>query len=242
MIKARIFVQIVSLLILFSCESSLYPPTYPPVLSDISLTSSSSKTATNSVIQGDTVFLTVAVDDPENDSLTLTISILSGGTEIKSLEVNDSCIYDGTSWETWFETDDLALGDYTLALTPTDKEGNKGDTLTEIFTVTENLKANVTTADISISAVSYEVKNTTTGEPFIITFSVTNSSPVTLDIVHVPFDAEDSSDTVLDSGVGIITSIPSGATKEGYLKLNIQVTENCDELIYSFANCTITIY
>ncbi|QEN09759.1 hypothetical protein EXM22_17870 [Oceanispirochaeta crateris] len=250
MFRRRLSSLIFSLLCFASCESSLYPPTYPPVLSDLTITTTTSNEATTSIIQGDTVYISVNVEDPEDDSSTLSITVLSDETEIYSKEIDDSWIFGGLIWENWFDTDDMDLGDYTLQLIATDDEGNEGDPITESITVTSNLKTSVDTSDITISAVSYTLKDEVQDEPFTITFSVSNNSPVTIDIVHVPFTVTATYDNGVDTaeiktieGDGVITNIPAGSTKEGYLKLNVQTNfTTYNSMSYAEADCTITIY
>jgi len=243
------FPLIISLsLLIASCESSLYPPTYPPVLSDIVLTSTSSKTATDTVYLGDTVFISVTVEDPEEDPATLDISLQSGGgTEILADSVSDSRIFDGTEWETWINTDGIPIGTYTLVLTATDKEGNQGDPVSTDLIITADIQALVTTADIAISAVSHTIKDEIPGEPYTITFSLTNNSAVLMDRVSVPFTVtmNNTATATLEyyTGSGIITTLAAGETKTGYLRLNIQnVDRTFVSETWAEADCTITIY
>jgi len=256
----RVFFSLItasSLFLSFSCESRLYPPTYPPVFSGIVLTSTSVKTSTDSVYQGDTVFISVNVEDPEDDPSYLNVSLKSGDTEVMSKTVSDSRIFDGTVWETWLETDEVATGTYTLILTATDKEENEGDPVSTSLTLTDDIRSLVTTADIAVSGVTHTVKDDVSGEPYTITFSVTNNSAVQIDWITVPFTVNMEYDNPLlvnDGGItdpsqeyytgnGIVTSLAAGDTKTGYLRLNIQNTDRTFvSETFAAADCTITIY
>lgn len=249
------------LIISLSCESRLYPPTDPPILSDLVLTSSSYNSSTTKTFRGDTVFLVVSVVDPEEDPETLDLSITSEGTEVASEEYGESRIHDGISWEGWFETSNLAVGSYALNFTATDKAGNISETLSQSFSIETDLKTTVTTADITISAVSIALKDEVPDEPFTISFSLTNNSLVKLDLVYVPFtvimdwdnpsdDPDDGEEEYVYSGTGIVSSIDPGDTVEGKLRLNIlngtydntKPVNDANENNYDEADCTITIY
>ena len=230
--------------ILLSCESELYPPTDPPTLSNIVLTSDSYRDSTTTVREGDTVYVSVDVTDPEEDPETLNLSVLSGGSEVINREVSASRIFDGTTWETWFDSTGLATGAYSVSLTATDRDGNTGEAVTKDFSITADTRPPTSsgTGVITIDSATWVVKDTIPNEPFTITFSITNISSLTLDIVQVPFSAEDASSTLLDAATGTITSIDPGETKTGYVRLNIQLTQTCDHLVYSEASSEVIIY
>ncbi|MDC7233830.1 MAG: hypothetical protein PQJ58_11415 [Spirochaetales bacterium] len=244
--KYRKFLPFIFILI-FSCESRLYPPTDPPVLSNLVLTSTSYDDATTSTFEGDTVLFTLGVEDPEEDPDILTLSITSGGTAVQTEEYSDSRIHDGNSWEGWFETEALATGSYTLDFTATDKEGNVSETLSQDFTIETDIKGTVTTADLAVSNFKaylagyypdvsvYDIVPPgyeTNDELFTVGFDLTNNSMVKIDLVYVPFtvfmewdNPSDDPDAGIEdyeySGTAIVSSIDPGETAQGVLHLNI---------------------
>lgn len=244
------------IILIFSCESKLYPPTDPPVLSDLVLTSSSYNSSTTKTYKGDTVFLIIAVEDPEEDPETLTLSIISEGTELASEEYGESRIHDESSWEGWFETSDLTVGNYTLNFTATDKEGNISETLSQSFSIETNIKSTVSTDEILLTVsdpptlAGDDTENPE--DPFKILYTVTNNSSVTIDTVHTPFTVNITwtdpdtaiSETVIYKGVGITSDIAPATEVASILKLNIQNTAAnvYDSMTYDEADCTITIY
>jgi len=248
----------VLLCLLLSCESELYPPTDPPVLSNLVLTSSSYKEPTTAAIQGDTVFLTVAVEDPEGDPETLTLSITSNGTEVDRVEYGESRIHDGAHWEGWFETAGLGVGSYTLNFTASDKEGNIGSTLSQSFNIETNLKATVTIADITVglagdatdwledgedSDIGDGIDES--GEPFRAVFDITNNSSLLIDLVNIKLNVLDGASAVIEGDVITITALAAGETRtDQKLKLNIldAVAAGVSQVIYVPAESSIVIY
>ena len=251
--------------IFLSCESELYPPTDPPVLSNIVLTCDSSRSATTSVRAGDTVYVSVDVEDPEDDPETLALSVLSGGSIVASNEVSSSRIFDDTTWETWFETTGLATGSYSVSLTATDKDGNEGDAVSKDFSITADDRStvDVSAGAITISGVDYILKNAdvsdphnasytpATGDPFRIVYSVTNNTTVTIDVLEIPFTVNVTYDDPVNgataetySTVAVTTSLEGGATASGICNISILNDDRTIILpiIHDEASCTATIY
>lgn len=244
------------LILILACESELYPPTEPPVLSNLILTSSSYKDPTTSAIQGDTVFLTMTVEDPEGDPETLSLSILSDNTEVMAVEYSESRIHDGTSWEGWFESAGLTPGIYNLNLTARDKEGNISDPLSQDFEIESNIKGTVTIADISIGLAGDatdwledgEDSNPgdgidESGEPFRIVFDITNTSSLQIDLANIKLNVEDASNAVIDGDVITITALAAGETRtDQILKLNILDATNVVRAVYVPTESSVIIY
>lgn len=256
-----LFLSVILIILGSSCESRLYPPTDPPVLSGLILTSSSYNSSTNRTYLGDTVFLSIEVEDPEDDPEILTLSILTGETEISSQEYGESRLHENSHWEGWFETDELAVGSYTLSFTAIDKQGNRSEALNQDFMIESNIKETVTTADITVGGYSVALKDEVPDEPFTISFTVTNNSLVKLDIVYVPFtvimdwdNPNDDPDNGVEeyeySGTAAVSSIDPAATVDGKLRLNIlngsydntKPVNDANENNYDESVCTIIIY
>jgi hypothetical protein len=244
------------IILIFSCESKLYPPTDPPVLSNIVLTSSSYTSATSNVYQGDTVFIAVDVEDPEDDPETLNVSILSGSTEVDSEEFGESRIHDGEYWEGWFETETLAIGSYTLRLTPFDKEGNEGDPLEKNFEVEDNIKLSVTIADVTITLDGdandwmFPAEETVpddgideSGEPFRVIFDITNNSAVKIDLAHIKLNVEYPITVIIDEGTAVVSGIEAGETLlNQQLILSLRIGDDVNRVSYIPAESSVTIY
>lgn len=254
--KQRYLLLPILIILIFSCESKLYPPTDPPVLSNIVLTSSSYTSATSNVYQGDTVFLTVNVDDPEDDPETLIVSILSGSTEVASEEFGESRIHDGEYWEGWFETESLALGSYTVRLTPIDKEGNEGASLEKDFVVENNIKLSVTIADVTIT-LDGDTNDwlapgedsdpldgiDESGEPFRVIFDITNTSAVKIDLAHIKLNVLDVGLNILDEGTAVVSGIEAGETLiDQQLIISLRNDDDVTSIDYIPAESSVKIY
>ncbi len=246
----NIILLLIVMLWLPACESSLYPPTDAPTLSNIVLTSDSYRDPTTTVREGDTVFVTVEVSDPEDDPETLYLNVLSGGSSILSEEISCSCIADEVRWEAWFDSSGLPTGPYSISLAAEDTDGNISGSLSKDFDITSDETANVLPGDITVilppGPENWTPKNDATGEPFTVDFTVTNNFTLPIDILKIPIDIEDSTSVVRHREIAIVTSIDNGDTKAGQLRFYIPDTSNPDitggEAIADTANMEIVIY
>ena len=221
-----VILLMVVLLLLPACESDLYPPTDAPTLSNIVLTSDSYRNPTSTVREGDTVFVTVDVSDPENDPQLLNLQILSGGSPVLTEEFCSSCIAtDERSWETWFDSSSLSTGPYSVNLQAIDSDGNTSDSISKNFDITSDITGNILPGDIAIALLpgteNWTPRNTSTGEPFTVDFTVTNNFSMAVDIVRFTINIQDNLGATQHSGTAVATSIESGETKAGQLRLNI---------------------
>ena len=263
-----ISIILIALFSYISCESKLYPPTDPPELSNMVITSDSYRSSTTTVRAGDMVYISVDVSDPEDDPETLSLSVLSGETEVASNEVSASRIFDDTTWETWFDSDGLAVGSYSINLTAEDSEENESDTLSEDFTIEADNRSSVdvTAGAITIADVDYILKDAdasdpynasytpATGEPFRITYSVTNNTDIKIDILKIPFtvniDWDDDSDPLTPAvaeaynAEAIVSDLDGGETLNKSCNVSILNTNRTVNLpiVYAEADCTAIIY
>ena len=249
-----------------SCESQFYPPTDPPTLSNIILTSDTYHDATSTVREGDTVFVSVDVSDPEGDPETLNLSVLSGDSEVVNSEISSSRIFNSKTWETWFDSAGLTTGSYSIRLSAVDRKGNESDTLSRDFTITadDRMTLDLAGGDINIFGDGYILKDAdpdinpydpapATGEPFRITFSIKNNSSLKIDLLEIPFtvnmnwDDDDNPGTpdVIDTynPIAIVSGLEAGETRDCICNAYIQNTRRSfNSIAYTEANCSATIY
>ncbi len=256
-----------------SCESKLYPPTDPPTLSNILITSDSSHTDASTIREGDTAFVSVDVSDPENDPETLFLNVLSGNSTVLNNRVSSSRIFNGTTWETWFDTDGLSTGSYSLSLSAEDRKGNESVTVSRDFTITadERVSIDVSAGAITISSVSYILKDASpdepldilqgTGNPFRLVYSISNNTDMKIDILKIPFSIHidwthtgdhDNDPSTADQEFteaetytpeAVVSSLGGGETRE--CVCNVYILNNgrtVSSVDYNEAFCTATIY
>lgn len=201
--------------------------------------------------------MTVDVADPEDDPETLSVSILSGSTEVLSEEFGESRIHDGEYWEGWLETNDLAVGSYTLNFTATDKEGNISDTISQSFEIEIDPGPTVmadlitTTLTVTVNPVwlaDGEDSDLLDGidedaEPFRVLFEITNNSAVKIDLAYIKINVEDSLNAIIEEGIATVTALEAGEIRiDQQMRFNIPDDTNVDHVLYSDTESSVVIY
>ena len=209
--KYIILFSIPILLILISgCTLSSTDELSSVELSDTTVTSSSFRDETDTVYQGDEVYLAVGVSDTDNIAHTLYLSVTnSEGTEITSLGIGNFAIYNNTIWKANFSTKDMDTGSYTITIYATDDNEDNSNTITKSFEVQTDPGNNVTVSDLAISITSWKIADSAEGEPFRIVYRIENSSSVLIDQIFIPFEIWDGT-TLLDTTTGIVTALAAG--------------------------------
>jgi len=203
---------LIPLLLVFACDLDSGGSGNPPELSNMVVTSTSFREATDTVYTGDSVYVSVDVTDEESDAAVLTMEVLtsSGETAVKK-EYGDYAIYDSSVWKMYFETGGMTAGTYTIRLSAADQSANAGNVLTKNLSITASPNTAVSASDLTINIAGWTPA--ASGEPFTINYSIRNNSSVEIDRIHTTFRLLDVSSNVLDREEGVICGLGAGETK-----------------------------
>ena len=241
--KHILFFSIPVLLIFLSgCTLSSTDELSSVELSGVTVTSSSFRDETDTVYQGDEVYLAIGVADNDNIAHTLNISVTnSTGTEVASLGIGNFAIYNNTIWKANFSTEDMEAGSYTINIYATDDNKDNSNTVTGSFEIQTDPGGSLTVADLAISITSWKTADSTEGEPFRIVYQIGNSSSVLIDQIFIPFEIWDGT-TLLDRTTGIVTALAAGETRtdieaKALIPISQSVTAvnfNADDVLIQF--------
>lgn len=209
------------LLFLLNCNLSDSGESQSPELTGIELRSTSFRDATDFIYEADTLFISVGFSDADYDPDTLYLSIsYEDGTLVYSDGIGNYALYDDSIWKASYDTRGLSTGTYSISLYALDKLGNKSNTLTKGFTIQTDPRDSVTTADVSINNITFNIADSNIGEPFRVNYEIKNNSPVTIDLIQVEFSIIKTA--VLDERTtGIINKLAPGELREDIAKASV---------------------
>ncbi len=203
------FTLICLFLTIFSCDISETVENNPEI-SDFSITSYSFDSYSETVYEGDDIYICVTIADQDDDPESLDVVITdSAGSSVYTDSISSSLIFDETLWKFTISGDELSLGSYTIELQAFDSKENGSNTISKSFSVVDNPKDDVTAGDISVVVDSWGALggSSTTLE---IHYHIDHIAPVSIDIITTQFEAYDIVPNSLGTGEGSLNDVETG--------------------------------
>ncbi len=202
-----------------SCEISDSTAGKDPALSGFSITSYSFRSYSETVYLGDDIYISVTVDDPDDDPESLDVTVYdAAGNTAYSDTIESTFIHEGTAWEFVIDGAALAAGSYTLELQAVDTEGNESNLINAAFSIVTNPKGSVTAGDITVTVDSWAALGTSS-TLLEISYHVTSTAAVAIDQVTVSFDVLDAGMTSIGTTTGTLNNV--GATASSTAVANV---------------------